>query len=329
MSNTLTTFMNTVANRFTESVSFTLKPHAAFLSAITINPTPETMPPNKKVVVNLLSLSGGGVNALTDAPAYRDVTTTGTELELNDYYSLPFQFSEVEMMQMISYPDLFDKTLQEIAMDVLSYANAKAAAKFVIANYDTAGNTSRQVVNTAGADVTLNELGALRTVLSTRKVPINDRGNLFIITHPIIYGKWVTSDDFAKASSLGDVWASTLRDNGELRPQFNFLPLEDPQVTVSGTSPNFTYSTAMFHRSAQIMVTAPLPKPVDGTQSFNIMVPTGTPGGFIPVRITAQHKQGIGATGGSSTSFLAEAFMGFHVHRKPMCAIHRTILAAS
>ena len=60
--------MNTVANRFTESVSFTLKPHAAFLSAITINPTPETMPPNRKVVVNLLSLSGGGVNALTDAP---------------------------------------------------------------------------------------------------------------------------------------------------------------------------------------------------------------------------------------------------------------------
>ena len=320
--------MNTVANRFTESVSFTLKPHAAFLSAITINPTPETMPPNRKVVVNLLSLSGGGVNALTDAPEYRNVVTAGTELELNDYYSLPFQFTEVEMMQIISYPDLFDKTLQEIAMDVLSYANNRAAAKFTTTNYNTAGNTTRTATPTDGAEVTLNEIGALRTTLSTRKVPINDRGNLFIITHPIIYGKWVTSDDFAKASSLGDVWASTLRDNGELRPQFNFLPLEDPQAPVAGTTPEFTYTTAMFHRSAQIMVTAPLPKPVDGTQSFNIMVPTGTPGGFIPVRITAQHKQGIGATGGSSTSFLAEAYMGFHVHRKPMCAIHETVLDA-
>lgn len=326
MANDLASFMTYMSDRFTEKLSFALRPQAAFLSAIYINPTSETLPPNRKVTVNLASIDGDGVDALTSAPAIRNVDTTGTELELTKLWSLPFSFSEVDMARAWDSPALMDNTLEQVAIKALTYANAQVSALFTTTNYDTSGNTTRTATPTAGAEMTLEEIGALRTVLATRNVPLNDRGNLFIITHPTIYGKWQTDSKFGYASTVGDEFASRLRYNGSIPPIFNFLPLEDAQAPVSGTTPDFTYTTAVFHRASAIMVSAVLPRP-GGIPTSYLTIPLGNePGQVLQIRVTADFNQNIGATGGSKTVFLAEAFMGFHVHRKNLCVLHSTVL---
>lgn len=326
MANDLASFMTYMSDRFTKELAFALRPQAAFLSAIYINPTAETMPPNRKVTVNMASIDGDGVDALTSAPAVRDVDTTGTELELNKLWSLPFTMSEVDMARAWDSPALLDNVLEQVAIKAITYANAQTSALFNTTNFNTAGNTTRTATPTAGAEVTLEEIGALRTVLSTRNVPLTDRGNLFIVTHPIIYGKWNTDSKFGYASTVGDEFASRLRSSGNLPPIFNFLPLEDGQAPVSGTTPEFTYTTAMFHRASAIMVSAVLPRPADAATSY-LTIPLGNKSGqVLSIRVTAKFDQNIGATGGSKTVFLAEAFMGFHKHREELCVIHSTVL---
>lgn len=329
MANDLASFMTYMSDRFTKELSFSLRPQAAFLSAISINPTSETLPPNRKVTVNMAAIDGDGVDALTSAPAIRDVDTTGTELELTKLWSLPFSFSEVDMARAWDNPALMDSTLEQVAIKAITYANAQTAALFTTTNFDSTlggtANTTRTSTPTAGADMTLAEVGAMRTVLATRGVPLT-RGDLFAITHPIIYGKWTTEAGFASASNIGDEWASRLRSTATVGVTQNFLPLEDAQVPKSGTSPDFTYTSAFFHRAAVIMVSAIMPKP-DSVPTAYLTIPLGDKRGqVLSVRVTAQFSQNIGATGGSKTVFLAEAFMGFHVHRPELGVLHTTVL---
>lgn len=320
MANDLSSFMNTVSAAFTD-LSRTLRPHAAFLSAVHINPTPATpLPPNETVKVNLVSIDGDPVDALTDPPTVKDVDTTPTSLKLNRLVTIPWRMDDYDIMRVPDSPGLLDKAVQEVGMKIVETVNGYLAALFTTTTFNTAGNTTQTLTPTAGASMSVAQIAALRRVLTERKIPINDRGNLFIITHPAIYERWLSDDEFAHASVLGDVWASDLRDNGELRPQFNFLPLEDPQSVVSGTTPDFTYQTAMFHRDSAVLVNAMLPRPMDGTAV--------TYASFfgLPVRITAKFNQNIGSTGGAYTTFMAECLVGAHAHRKPFCAIHTTVL---
>lgn len=322
MPNDLASFMNSVASEFND-LTKNLRPHAAYLSAVHINPTPSTpLPPNETVKVNLVTIDGDAVNALTDAPSLKDVDTTATSLKLDKLASIPFKFSDYDIMRAPDSPGLIAKTVEAAGLKIVEFINDAVADLFTTTTFNTAGNTTRTATPTAGPEITATELAKLRTVLSTRKIPIADRGNLFIITHPEIYGRWLTADDMAKASTLGDEWSSNLRGNGELRPQFNFLPLEDYQAPVSGTTPEFTYQTAMFHRDAAVLVNAMLPPPPAGTAvSYASMF-------GLPIRITAQFNQNLGATGGAYTSFLVECLFGIHAHRKPFCAIHTTVLDA-
>jgi len=320
MANSLSSAMNIIAARM-NALSDNLRPHAAYLSAVHINPTPEQpISPNDTVKVNVIDVEGSVVDALTAAPSVQDVNLTATELRCNKLATKVFKISNHELLRLADSPMVLDKAFEYVALEIVEKVNSDLSALFTTTTFDTSGNTTRTATPTAGAEITADELGTLRTVLSSRKIPINARGDLFIIAPPTIYGKWLNDDDFAKASSVGDEWASALRSNGSLQPIWNFLPLEDPQSPVAGTTPDFTYQTAMFHRNAAIVVNGQLNQPPDGTAaSFTSMF-------GLPMRITAQHQMNIGATGGSYTAFMVECCYGVYAHRKNHCAIHTTVL---
>lgn len=323
MANDFTTYMNTVAARFTE-LSQHLQPHAAYLSAVYMNPVPDTpMPPNAKVRINLVDVDGSVVNALTTAPGIKNVTTSATELELDDMATKPFSITSYEASRVADSPALVDQAISKVMIQMLEYLNAKIAAKFVIGTFNVAGNTSSSVVNTNPAKVTFAEFTNLRKTLSTRKIPLADRQNLFVIGHSEIYHQWLQDDNFIKVASIGDMKTSQLRDDGVIQPQYGFRFLEDPQSVVTGTSPNLTYSTAAFHRNACVFASAPMEPPM-GIVNYRYASVMG-----IPVLLTFGYDENLDSTGGPFNLITPRILHTVKEHRKDHCVIHRSILAAS
>lgn len=322
MANDFATYMNTVAARFTE-LSAHLQPHAAYLSAVYMNPVPEDpMPPNATVKINLVDVAGDVVNAITTAPGTKDVTTTATELSLDDMPTKSFTVSSYESARVADNPALIDMAISKVMIQMIEYLNAKVAAKFVIGTFNTAGNTSSSVTNTNPAKVTFAEFVTLRKVLSARKIPLAERQNLFVIGHSEIYHQWLQDDNFIKVAAISDRKAGELRDSGVIQPQYGFQFLEDPQSVVSGTSPNFTYSTAAFHRNACVFAAAPLEPPA-GSVNFRYANVMG-----IPVLLTFSYDENLGATGGPFNRITVRTLCNVKEHRKDHCVIHRSILTA-
>lgn len=318
MPNDFSSFMNTVAARFSE-LTDNLKPHAAFLSASYINPTPEQpLPPNETVKLNLVDVDGSVVNHISNSTSTANVNTTGTSIQLNDMPTKTFRVTSYEAARVADNPALLDESIKVVMTQMLEYINGKLSALFTTTNFNTAGNITGTGTGAAADAVTLADITSMWSTLAARKIPITDVGNCFIVTHPLIYGKWLESTDFTKATSIGDEYASNIRTNGNLFPLFNFLPLFDYQAPVSGTSPNFAYTSAMFHRRATVCQFAFPEKPMDGTM-YRYTSFAG-----IPILLTAQYNENHGSSGGPYNQLTVRTLAGYQVFRKDHCVLHTT-----
>lgn len=319
----LTTFMDTVSGRFTE-LSAQLRPHLGYLSAVYRNPIdPQPVSPYSKVKIPLASVDGSVVNALTGAPGINAIATTATEVELDNLATKPFALNSYDATRVSDSPALLDEALEATMIQMLESINAAIAAKFLIATYSTTGNTSSSVVNTNPAKITYDEFVTLRKVLSTRKIPISDFGKMFMVCHSEIYHNMMKDDDFITTTYAGDQPTSDLRRTGALPPIHGIIPIEDPQSVVSGTDPNFTYSTAMFHQKACILAAGKLAPPMDNA-NWRYVDLMG-----LPVLLTFRHDENLAASGGPSNIVIPRILYTVKEHRIDHCVIHRSILAAS
>ena len=321
MPNDFSAFMNTVAARFSGLTDY-LQPHAAFLSATTMNPIPSDYKEvNDIVKLNIGNVAGSVVDHNTTSITVADASTTATNIQLTKIPTKTFQIGTYEASRLSDSPGLLDETFKIVMTQMIEYLNAQIAGLFTVGNFAVTTGGSNIVGTGTGATadaVSHADVSAMWGTLTARKVPVTDRGNTFIIAHPLIYAKWLDDADFTKATSIGDEYASQMRTNGNLFPLNGVLPLFDSQAPTTGTSPNLSYVTAMFHRRATITQFAIPQPPADGRayRYTNVM--------GIPFLIVPEYNTNLAGTGGASNRFTVSTLYNTIKFRDDHCVLHST-----
>jgi len=313
--NTITNLVNTVAARLGTEITDQLRPHAAFLSAITMNPVePEVKSINDIVKLNIIGVDGSVQDHQTTALTTGNILPVPTSIQLNKTPSRVVDLTSIEISRLPDSPGLLDETLKTVMIDFIRYFNTSISALFTVGNFDTAGNSDRSA--TTGADsVSRAQVTNLWTQLATREIPVTELGNVFLIAHPFIYGQWLDDADFTKATSIGDAYASRMRTNGELMPINGMLPLYDSAAPTTGS---LSYTTAAFHRRAVVAQFAYPPKPMGNVewQYTNVM--------GIPLLIVTEYNTNHGASGGAKNTITISGLWDRMVFRKDHCVLDRT-----
>lgn len=324
MANDLSTLMNTVAARLGTEISALLRPQAAFLSAITINPIPEeTKALNDVVKINIVDTDGSVVDHVASALTVGNIDRTPTTIQLTKMPSRQIDLSSYEISRIPDSPGLLDEVLKAEAIKFIKYFNADIAGLFTVGNFDTTGNSDRSA--TTGADsVTRAQLTNLWTVLASRNIPVDDAGNVFAITHPYIYGQWLDDGDFTKATSIGDEYASQMRTTGQLFPINGMLPVWDSQAPTTTNSGNTSYTTACFHRRAVIAQFAKPPAPLSTNVTYKYTSVMG-----IPMLMVYEYSTNGANAGGAKNTLTLSTLWNRTVFRKDHCALDRTPFAAT
>lgn len=323
MPNTFTNLLNTVAARLNTEVTAQLQPHAAFLSAITMNPVePEIKAVNDIVKLNVFAVSQNVTDHITGALTTGEISTTPTSIQLNKVPSKTIDLTSIELSRLPDNPGMLDEALRVVMIDFIRYFNTSIAGLFTVGNFDTAGNSDRSA--TTGADaVSYAQITNLWTVLTQREIPMTDTGNVFVVTHPVIYGGWLGNEDFTKATSIGDQYASTMRSSGGLMPINGMLPLFDSAAPTTTSGQNLSYTTAAFHRRAVVAQFAYPPTPMGNVEYryTNVM--------GIPLLIVTEYDTNTANAGGAKNRMTFSALWDRMVFRKDHCVLDRTPFAAT
>lgn len=323
MPNTFTTLLNTVAARLNTEITAQLQPHAAFLSAITMNPVEPTIKAvNDIVKLNIFAVSGSVQDHITTSLTTGNISTTPTSIQLNKVPSRTIDLTSIELSRLPDNPGMLDETLKVVMIDFIRYFNTSISSLFTVGNFDTAGNSDRSA-ETGGDEVSYAQITNLWTQLVNREIPVTDTGNVFVIAHPTIYGKWLQSEDFTKASTIGDAYASQMRSSGGLFPINGMLPLYDSAAPTTTSGQNLSYTTAAFHRRAVVAQFAYPPTPMGNVEYryTNVM--------GIPLLLVTEYDTNTGASGGAFNKMTISGLWDRMVFRKDHCVLDRTPFAAA
>lgn len=328
MPNTLSTLANTIAGAISsERFQDDLKPHAAFLSATTLNPVePSVKKVNDVVAVPLPTLSGSWQDHQTTPLTAGDISNLPINVTLTKTPSRVVKLSSHEIQKIAQPQPLVAKSIRIALLQLLRDCSEQIGALFTTTNFNVTGNSDRS--GTTGADyVTRAQLVNLYGVLDDREIPVDDTGHMFAITNPTIHALWTNDDAFTKADTIGEAYASKMRVSGSLVPINNMLPLRDsraPKETVVGPPAGTTFTTAVFHRNATFAQFAypepPLSDKIDWSYA-NIM--------GIPVLIVLEYNTNHGNSGGAYNAMTMSALWNCGVGRKDHGVIDKTPIAAA
>lgn len=318
MPNTITNLVNTVAYRFTE-LTDQLKPHAAFLSAITINPVePGFKSVNDIVKLNIVNMDGSVVDHQASSISVANVSTTPTTIQLTKTPTKTFTLSTYDAQRLFDSPAVLDESFKLLSIQFLEYFNGVIASLFNTTNFDTAGNITGTGTGATADALSHADASLMWSTLATRKIPVTDTGNVFLITHPYIYGKMLDDADYTKATSIGNEYASQMRTSGSLMPINGMLPMFDSQSPTSGSGATIAYTSAAFHRRAVVAQFAAPQPPMNGL-AYSYANVFG-----IPLLIVPTYDTNLGNTGGAFNQFTVSALWNCIVHRKDHCVLHTT-----
>lgn len=318
MPNDLTNLMNTVAYRFTDLTAY-LKPHAAFLSAITINPVPpEFKSVNDVVKLNQLNIDGSVVDHQSSTISTVNLTTTPTSIQLTKTPTKTFKIGTYEASRLADSPGLLDESFSIVITQFLEHINGIIAGLFTTTNFNVTGNIAGTGTGDAADVLTHSDATKLWSVLASRKIPVTDTGNMFLVTHPYIYGKMLDDADYTKATSIGNEYASQMRTTGSLMPVNNMLPVFDSQAPTTGSGATISYTSAAFHRRAVIAQFATPEPPMNGL-AYRYANVFG-----IPILIVPNYDTNLGNTGGAFNSFTLSALWNAIPFRTDHCVLHTT-----
>jgi hypothetical protein len=318
MPNDLSNLMNTVAYRFTDLTAY-LKPHAAFLSAVTINPVPpEFKQVNDVVKLNQLAVDGDVVDHQSSTITTANLSTTPTNIQLTKTPTKTFKIGTYEASRLADSPGLLDESFSIVITQFLEHINGILAGLFTTTNFNTTGNIPGTGTGATADALSHADATALWSTLATRKIPVTDTGNVFLITHPYIYGKMLDDADYTKATSIGDQYASQMRTTGSLMPINGMYPIFDSQAPTSGSGASIAYTSAAFHRRAVVAQFATPEPPMNGL-AYRYANVFG-----IPLLIVPNYDTNLGSTGGAFNSFTVSALWNAIVFRKDHCVLHTT-----
>lgn len=315
--------MNTVAARLGTEITALLRPQAAFLSAITWNPIPlEQKALNDVVKLNIVDTDGSVADHVASSLTTGNIDRTPTTIQLTKMPSRTVDITSYEISRLPDSPGLLDEVLKAEALKFIKYFNADIAGLFTVGNFDTSGNSDRSA--TTGSDaVSYAQATALWTTLASRSIPVDEAGNVFMITHPQIYGGWLQDADFTKSSSIGDEYASQMRTKGQLFPINGMLPVWDTQAPITTNSGNTSYTTCAFHRRAVVAQFAKPPAPLDNT----VYKYTEVMG--IPMMIVFKYDTNTANSGGAKNSLTISTLWNRVIFRKDHAVLDRTPFAAT
>lgn len=169
-------------------------------------------------------------------------------------------------------PNMIKNAYIEPALKALAdYANGLMGARFVAATY----NSYSPVASAAARTLTKSQLKAARIALRNAKVPVDDRGDMFLVMPPELYEVMLNDDDFSKREIVGEDQATSARQRAKVLDQFNTTILPDIKMNVA-TQMN----SALFHRWAIGAAIRPLEIPQGVSAKGAYMMWRG-----IPIRV--------------------------------------------
>lgn len=179
----------------------------------------------------------------------QNVTLTTKQVVLNKFKHVPIKVDDLALAQ--TAPNL---------MEDLTNAAAQALTAAIEADLFALYTAASANVGTAGTDITAATVRAAKKTLDDNKAPQTDR---YLVVSPkdhiSLMGDSSLAPFFAQANP------EAIR-QGTLPNLYGFQVAMSQMVPVVTGTPNTTYNLAL-HRDALVLVTRPLPAPMDGTPS--------------------------------------------------------------
>lgn len=180
---------------------------------------------------NATDIGRGGITGI--AP-----TNSTIQIPIDHKYSSNRKIPNSDLI--LGAPGLASAYVQPVIEEVLRKLDSGIANDLTAANFPTNGST------TLGADTaSAANLSALWVKLRVQGVPM-DPSNLFFVSHPVVIGNMMASDDFRKESTTGINTSEAIQREARILRQFKMEVIDDPYMPVTSGA----YSALAFHRFA-------------------------------------------------------------------------------
>lgn len=170
---------------------------------------------------------------------------------------------------------------------ILEYVNTDLSTLITTANFN-----AYAAITVGTAEITKAGMTTAWTNLTTAKVPTRDFGNMFTMTHPIVYGNMTADDYWTANSQVGYQLAGETRRWAMLGQQWGTLIDYDPAMpaVTAGSPAATTYTSLVYHRHAMALAVRPLPIPdTEVVEATTLMLK-----GLLPVRVMLGYNQSKG-----------------------------------
>lgn len=158
-----------------------------------------------------------------------DVNAGSFDLTFSEHPCGAFKVADFE--QYVTAPDIKEKFLDPMYKRAAEYINGRIAGLITPTNFNV-----NPVIQAAkpGQIAVQDQLNAWN-VLANQKVPLENAGDLNLLTHNDVYRNLLGDSQWTQESLVGVMIAQQARERAQLRPAFNFLPRWDQQAPRTAT----------------------------------------------------------------------------------------------
>lgn len=228
------------------------------------------------VKLNFPASAYSATNVAGGSVSVSDVTATPKTVTLDKHPAVAFQLPDFDTMRGYGPQQLRAMFVDEAIEKVTSYANGQIAALI------TAGNFAQVVAGGSADTITVAEAASMWQTLATAKVPVRDAANMFLMTHPVVYGKMLGDSTWTGGNNVAPNYADQARRNADLISVFGAQPKYDLDMPVA----TGVYTSLMYHRRAIAMAARAMESPqAGGVASLQVSYKG------LPLRVTIDWNQ--------------------------------------
>lgn len=201
-----------------------------------------------------------GSNGFTSAMSAADAVTKS--ITYDKHPAIGYTISDFD--QFRSKESIRDTFLDQAIKGVAEFANNDICALFTTGNFPTYA-----VINNAttagGQTLTQTNINKAWKNLARGKVPRRDYNNLWLLTHPDVYGNMLLETSLTDEGKAGIRYADDSRRRAEIGQLYGFQVWDDIQMPANPslftTAGDDIFTAAAFHSHAIGLATRPLPAP--------------------------------------------------------------------
>lgn len=219
----------------------------------------------------------------------QNAVATVKSIPYNKHPAIPYIIRSFE--QFRSVENIRDGFLDQAVKGVAEFVNRDLAGLFTASNFPTYA-VHNNSTTAGGQKLVAADIVKAWGDLATGKVNLKDFANLFLRSHPKVYGNMLVESTIVDEGKVGVRFADDARRQAILAQQFGAQT--DQDIDMPFTNGAFTstgddvYTSAFYHRTAIALATRPLPEPDLNTTKY---IPLNFKGLNMRVMISWSHVE--------------------------------------